>query len=125
MNRIMRTERVCGTDGTWAQAIKKNNMIFISGQVGVDAQGEVVPGGFEAQARRALDNLIDLLETCGATLENLASITVYVTDMGNRPIFAKVRSAYFMANPPTSTIVEVNALYAPDVLVEVNGVAIL
>lgn len=125
MKRIMQTAQICGTDGTWAQATQTDNMLFISGQVGTDAKGDLVGADFASQAKQALENLKLLLETGGATLEDLAAITVFVTDMKNRPTFAKIRSEYFTKNPPASTIVEINQLYAPEVLIEVNGIAVL
>ncbi len=125
MKRIMKTDQVCGTDGTWAQAIQGGNMLFISGQVGTDAKGDLVGADFASQAKQALENLRLLLEAGGATLEDLAMITVLVTDMKNRPAFAKIRSEYFLENPPASTIVEISQLYAPEVLIEINGIAVL
>lgn len=125
MKRIMKTDQVCGTDGTWAQATQKGNMLFISGQVGTDSDGNLVGTDFASQATQALENLRLLLEAGGATLKDLAMITVLVTDMKNRPIFAKIRREYFLENPPASTIVEVSQLYVPEVLIEINGIAVL
>lgn len=125
MERLMKTDQVGGTDGTWAQATKKCNMLFISGQVGANLQGDMVGSDFDSQAKQALDNLVAMLEAGGGTLEDLAMITVFVTDMKNRSAFAKIRSEYFKENPPASTIVQINQLYALDVLVEVNGIAVL
>jgi reactive intermediate/imine deaminase len=125
MKRMMETEKVCGTDGTWAQATKRGNMVFVSGQVGLDANGVLVGPDFASQARQALENLVNMLEAAGATLEDLANITVFVTDMANRPTFAAIRREYFEKNPPASTIVEIKQLYAPEVLVEINGIAVV
>lgn len=122
--RLIETDKVGGTDGTWAQVTRKGSLVFISGQVGLDKAGTVV-GGFEAQARRCLDNLVDVLEAAGGSLKDLMQITVFVKDMAQRPIFAKVRDAYFRANPPASTIVEIKRLFMDDVLLEVNGIAVL
>jgi len=124
--RHIGTEKVADTDGTWAQVTRKGSLIFISGQVGMDAKGEFPgEGDFEAQARLALDNLVDVLKTAGGSLEDLMMITVFVTDMANRPTFARVRDAYFRANPPASTIVEITRLFMEGVLIEVNGIAVL
>lgn len=125
MQRIMSTEKVGGTDGTWAQATKAGKLLFISGQVGCNASGDTVGTDFASQARQALDNLVAMLEAGGARLEDLAQITVFVTDMANRPAFAKIRREYFTANPPASTIVQITALCAPDLLIEINGIAVL
>ena len=124
--RLTGTEKVAATDGTWAQVTRKGDLVFISGQVGLDEKGELPrTGGFEAQARLALDNLVDVLKVAGGTLEDLMMITVFVTDMANRPTFARVRDGYFRANPPASTIVEINRLFMDGVLVEINGMAVL
>jgi enamine deaminase RidA (YjgF/YER057c/UK114 family) len=124
--RLTGTEKGAATDGTWAQVTRKGNLVFISGQVGLDKKGELPKSrGFEAQARLALDNLVAVLEAAGGSLEDLMMITVFVTDMANRPTFAWVRDAYFRANPPASTIVEIKRLFMDGVLVEVNGIAVL
>lgn len=123
--RWIGTEKVCDTDGTWAQATRKGKFVFVSGQVGGGPDGEMVSNDFEAQARQALENLKSMLEQAGASMKDLMLITTFVTDMKNRPAFAKVRSEFFTENPPASTIVEINQLYAPEVLVEVNGIAVL
>ena len=124
--RIDGTEKVAGTDGTWSQCTRRGNMLFISGQIALDADGELVGADdFEAQAIQALDNLKAMLEAGGASLEDLMMINVYVTDMDNRPIFARVRDGYFRDNPPSSTIVEIKRLCMDELLLEVNGIAVL
>jgi enamine deaminase RidA (YjgF/YER057c/UK114 family) len=124
--RKIGTETVAETDGTWAQVTRKGNLVFISGQVGLDQKGNFPGAGdFESQARLALDNLVSVLKAAGGRLDDLMMITVFVTDMGNRPTFARVRDAYFRANPPASTIVEIKRLFMDGVLVEVNGIAVL
>jgi len=124
--RIVGTDRVASTDGTWAQCTKKSNLLFISGQVALNAQGNVVGiDDFATQAKQALNNLVAMLKESGATLEDLMMITVFVTDMSNRPIFAKVRNSYFRKNPPASTIVEIKGLCMDKLLIEVNGIAVL
>lgn len=124
--RLVQTDTVGATDGTWAQVTKKGNMVFISGQVGLDQAGNLVGReDFEAQARQCLDNLEQVLKAVGGSLKDLMMITVFVKDMAQRPIFAQVRDAYFRANPPASTLVEVKRLFMDEVLLEVNGIAVL
>ena len=94
--RLIGTDKVAATDGTWSQVTRKGNFVFVSGQVSLDSDGNLVgEGDFEQQARQALDNLVACLESVGAHLDNLMMITVFVTDMNNRTIFAKVRDGYF------------------------------
>jgi reactive intermediate/imine deaminase len=124
--RIVNSEKVASTDGTWAQYTSKGNLLFISGQVALDAKGNIIGrDDFEKQAKQTLDNLVTMLKAGGANLEDLMMITVFVTDMSNRSIFAKVRKAYFRKNPPASTIVEVKRLCTDGLLIEVNGIAVL
>jgi 2-iminobutanoate/2-iminopropanoate deaminase len=124
--RIIGTEKVAPSDGTWSQCTRRGNLLFVSGQVALDSTGEVVgKGNFEMQAKQALDNLIAMLEAGGGTSEDLMMITVFLTDMQNRPTFAKVRDAYFRANPPASTLVEIRRLVMDDLLIEINGIAVV
>ena len=124
--RITGTDGVASTDGTWAQCTRKSNLLFVSGQVALNAQGNVVGiNDFGTQAKQALDNLVTTLKEGGATLEDLMMITIFVTDMSNRPIFAKIRNSYFRKNPPASTIVEIKRLCMDELLIEVNGIAVL
>lgn len=126
MKRIMGTEKVANTDGTWVQATRAGNLVFISGQVPLDSDGELVgKDDFKLQARQCLDNLVAMLEDSGASLKDLASITVFLTDMNNRKDFAEVRKDYFSDNPPASTLVEINRLFMDDILLEINGIAVL
>lgn len=125
-DRILGTEKVATTDGTWAQCTRKGKLLFISGQISLDARGDLVgKDNFEKQAVQALDNLAGMLEVAGAGLADLMMITVFVTDMDNRPIFARVRSKYLKENPPASTIVEIKRLCMDELLIEVNGIALL
>jgi len=124
--RVVNSEKVASTDGTWAQYTRKGNLLFISGQVALDAKGNIIGrNSFEKQAKQALDSLVTMLKAGGANLEDLMMITVFVTDMSNRSIFAKVRKSYFRKNPPASTIVEVKRLCTDGLLIEVNGIAVL
>lgn len=126
MKRLIGTEKVASTDGTWAQATRKGNLLFISGQVPLDNHGELVgEGNFSAQAKQTLDNLVAMLNSGGATIKDLASITVFMTDMKNRVEFAKIRKAYFEKNPPASTVVEINKLFMDEIMIEINGIAVL
>jgi reactive intermediate/imine deaminase len=124
--RLIATERVAATDGTWAQVTRKGNLVFISGQVALDKSGNLVgKGDFEAQAKQCLENLVDVVQAAGGSLKDLMMITVFVKDMAQRPIFARVRDGYFRPDPPASTIVEIKRLFMDEVLVEVNGIAVL
>jgi 2-iminobutanoate/2-iminopropanoate deaminase len=100
-------------------------MIFISGQLARDRQGNVVgKGDMRAQLRQVGENIKAALEAAGATLNDLVKTTTYVTDIEEFFKHVEVRMEYFGAALPTSTTVEVRRLAHADFLVEVEAVAI-
>jgi enamine deaminase RidA (YjgF/YER057c/UK114 family) len=62
----------------FSAAVEANGFVFLSGQASVDAQGNIVPGSFEEQMRRALQNVTDILRSAGLGLENVVRVTSYV-----------------------------------------------
>ena len=100
-------------------------MIFISGQLARDRQGNVVgQGDMRAQLHQVGENVKAALEAAGASLSDLVKTTTYVTDIEEFFKHVAVRMAYFGAALPTSTTVEVRRLAHPDFLVEIEALAI-
>ncbi len=101
-------------------------MLFISGQVALDAKGQLVGSGdFSAQAEQVFRNLKVALDSEGASFRDVVKITTYVTDMTHRDDLQKVRSKYFSSEPPASTLVGVTALANPEFMLEIEAIAIL
>ena len=101
-------------------------LVFISGQAPVSADGQVVGAGdFEAQARQVMRNLVTVVEEAGATLEDVVKLTVFLTDMQTLHDYTRVKGEFFRGEQPASTAVEVAALALPEMLVEVEAVAVL
>ncbi|MCX5971887.1 MAG: RidA family protein [Coprothermobacterota bacterium] len=124
--RILGTNEVAASDGTWSQCVRRGSVVCISGQISLNSDGQVVgKGDFEAQAKQALDNLMAMLKSAGGSPEDLISINVFLTDIRNRAIFARVRDQYFRDNPPTSTLVEISHLVMEELMIEINGMAVL
>ena len=124
--RILGTNEVAASDGTWAQCVCRGKIVCISGQISLDSDGKVVgKGDFEVQAKQALDNLMAMLKSAGGSSEDLVSINVFLTDIRNRTIFARVRDQYFRDNPPASTLVEISHLVMEELMIEINGIAVL
>ena len=99
--------------------------IFIAGQLARDRQGNVVGAGdMRAQIRQVGENLKAALAAAGATLNDLVKTTTFVTDIEEFFKHVDVRMEYFGALP-TSTTVEVRRLAHPDLLVEVEAIAVL
>jgi 2-iminobutanoate/2-iminopropanoate deaminase len=99
-------------------------MIFVSGQLARDRQGDVVGrGDMRAQLRQVGENIKAALASAGATLSDLVKTTTYVTNIEEYFKHVDVRMEYFGPALPTSTTVEVRRLAHPDFLVEVEVVA--
>lgn len=99
-------------------------LLYVSGQVAWDAGGNLVgKGDVRAQARQAFENLRGVLQAAGGDMANLMKITTYITKLENFPAVAEARSSVFQGELPASTLIVVKALFHPDFLVEVEGVA--
>ena len=86
--------------GPYSQAIASGDMVFCSGQLGLDPQTmELVDGGVAAQADRALRNLASVLDAAGASMSDVVKTTIFLADIGD---FAAVNAVYatFMPDPP-------------------------
>jgi reactive intermediate/imine deaminase len=100
--------------------------IYVSGQVAFDEEGRVVgEDHFETQTRQVFENLKAALAAADASLHNVVKITVFITDMAQLPVFRAVRNAYFTGSPPASSLVEVKSLVLPELLVEVEAIAVV
>jgi enamine deaminase RidA (YjgF/YER057c/UK114 family) len=103
-------------------------LIFVSGQVSMDAEGRLVaPGDFNGQARQVYANLRAALEGAGATPGDVVKLTTYVVNYRPelRPLLAAARSAVFSPEAlPASTLVGVQALAEPGYLIEVEAIAV-
>jgi reactive intermediate/imine deaminase len=118
--------RVAGGGTMYSPAVKVGNALYISGQVAYDAKDAIVgKGDIEAQTRQVFDNMGALLESAGMTFDDVVKINVYLTELANRPGFHKVRQRYFKSDKlPARTLVIVKGLIDPDLLVEVEAVAV-
>jgi len=111
--------------GPYSTAIRSGEMVFASGQLGLDPQvGALVPGGIEAETRQALTNLQSVLESAGSELEQVVKTTVFLQDMADFPRMNAVYAEFFVGNPPARSTVQVAAL-PKDGKVEIEAIAIL
>jgi 2-iminobutanoate/2-iminopropanoate deaminase len=108
-----------------AQAYKAGDFIFISGQAALDLEGNIVgEGDFDTQAVQAFENLRAVLAAGGSGMEKLIKVTIYVTDMANFESVVAIRERYFSSPWPADTLVEVSALALPELMIEIEGVAL-
>ncbi len=102
------------------------SLIFLSGQLSRDSEGRLVGAGDMAeQTRQAIRNMQTVLEAAGGTLEDIVSIVVYTTDIRQFREIVEARMEFFKDKLPTSTIVEVNHLADPGLLIEFQAIAAL
>jgi 2-iminobutanoate/2-iminopropanoate deaminase len=107
-----------------SQGIKFGNLLFVSGQAGYDDNGQIVAGGFRAQGEQAFSNLRRALEAGGSGLGNVLKVTIFLTDMQSQfEDVVALRRKFWTEPYPADTIVQVNALYLPEVLIEIEAIA--
>lgn len=102
------------------------SLIFLSGQLSRDADGKLVgPGDMAEQTRQAIRNMDLIMREAGGTLDDIVSIVVYTTDIRQFKEIVAARMEFFKDKLPTSTIVEVNHLADPGLLIEFQATAVL
>ncbi len=109
----------------YSHAIRVGNTIYVSGQIGLAENGELAPGGFEGQARQALENLKRVLEAAGATIRDIVKLNTYVKNMEDMTGYRELRRTYFADHYPASTLVQIVALARPDLLIEIEAIAVV
>ena len=104
----------------------EGKVLHVSGQVAQDATGSVMgKGDIRAQTRQVLENIRTVLAGAGGTMDDVARVTVYVTDMSGLGQIHEVRGQYFRRPYPASTLVEVKRLVKPEYLIEIDAVAVI
>jgi reactive intermediate/imine deaminase len=106
--------------------VPASRLVFISGQVPLDAAGELVGAGdFAAQARQVFKNLTAALEAAGAGWSDVVKLGYFVRDVGEMPAARRIRDEYVdTERPPASTLIEVSSLFRDDVLIEIDAIAV-
>jgi len=102
-------------------------LVAVAGQVAIDERGEVVgPGDARAQAERVFENLRLALASAGATFDDVVKLTCFLTDMSILPVVREVRDRHLDPDrPPASTAVQVVSLVSPELLLEIDALAVV
>jgi 2-iminobutanoate/2-iminopropanoate deaminase len=101
-------------------------MVFIAGQTASDHDGKVVGvGDAKAQTRFILGKIQRAVEAAGGTINDVVALNVFTTDVGNHRDINETRREVLGSNFPTSTMVQVVALARPELLLEINAVAVI
>jgi len=111
--------------GPYSQAVKLNDLLFVSGNIPIDpATGDIVPGGIEAQTEQVLKNLRAVVEASDSELGKVVKTTVFLKNMDDFTAFNAVYSKAFGEHKPARSTVEVARL-PKDVLIEIECIASL
>jgi reactive intermediate/imine deaminase len=111
----------------YAHAVRaEGSLLFVSGVVPVDERGALVGGDdVVEQARAVFRNLGEVLTAAGATFADVIKVSVFLTDIDDRPLINPVRQEVFGTARPASTLVEVSRLAIPGAKIEVEAVAVV
>lgn len=89
----------------FSAAVEANGFVFVSGQASVDGNGVIIPGDFEEEMRRSMQNVIDILQSAGLTLSNVVRVTSYVHDPTDLPLYNQLYREYFSRPFPARTTI--------------------
>ena len=110
----------------YTDAVRIDQLLFVSGCVPVDAEGGLVGGDdVVEQARQTFANIGAVLDTAGSSFADVVKVTVFLTDIDDRPKINPVRQEVFGESRPASTLVEVSRLAIPGAKIEVEAVAVV
>lgn len=121
---IIRTEKAPAAVGPYSQAVKTENMIFTSGQIGINPLTGQLRLGIEDQTRQVLANLAAVLAAAGSSMDQIVKTTIFLTDMAEFGTVNGIYAEAFSGDPPARSTVQVAALPL-GALVEIEAVALL
>lgn len=120
---IIKTSKAPAAIGPYSQAIAANQIIFVSGQLGlIPESGEMAGPDFTSQARQALNNMTQVLKAAGTDLDKVASVDVFLTNIDDFAEFNTIYQEFFTNHKPARAVVAVKSL-PKAALVEIKCIA--
>ncbi|HOW74968.1 MAG TPA: RidA family protein [Candidatus Competibacteraceae bacterium] len=108
---MINTDQAPAAIGTYSQAVKVGNTVYLSGQIPLDpATMQLAEGGMEAQIRRVFDNLAAVARASGGSLADTVKLNVFLTDLGHFALVNQIMAAYFQEPYPARAAIGVAAL---------------
>ena len=109
-----------------SQGFRVGDLVFLSGHAAIAPNGELVGiDDFDAQAEQTFRNLEATLAAAGSSLAQIIKVTIYLTDMANFPKVMELRERWFTQPWPADTIVEVSSLALPELMIEIEAIAVV
>jgi len=122
---IIETPSAPAAIGTYSQAVRCGNTVYLSGQIPLDpATGQLVEGAVEVHIRRVFDNLRAVCQAAGGDLKDIVKLNVFLTDLGNFAEVNRIMAMYFQAPFPARAAIGVSALPKGS-MVEMDAVVVL
>lgn len=122
MKSTINTDKAPSAIGTYSQAVKVKNTVYLSGQIPLIPETmEVIEGGFAEQAQQVFKNLAAVCEAAGGEINDMVKVNIFMTDLSNFATVNEVMSQYFNEPYPARAAIEVSRL-PKDVAIEIDGV---
>lgn len=122
MKEVISSNKAPGAIGPYSQGIVAGGLVFVSGQLPIDAATGVMAEGIEQQTRQSLTNIQHILSEAGLTMKDVVKTTVFLADMSLFGDMNKVYATFFETDCPARSAVAVKAL-PKDALVEIECIA--
>jgi reactive intermediate/imine deaminase len=121
---VIHTECAPAAIGTYSQAIRTGNTVYLSGQIGLDPYSMDLVEGIEAQIRRVFDNLKAVCEAAGGSLADIVKLNIFLIDLANFQLVNQIMGEYFAQPYPARAALGVASL-PRGALVEMDGIVVL
>ena len=121
---IIQTKGAPAAIGTYSQAVKVGNTVYLSGQIGLDPVSMEMVGTIEAQIHRVFDNLKAVSEEAGGSLNDIVKLNIYLTDLVHFALVNSIMAEYFFQPYPARAAVGVASL-PRGAMVEADGVMVI
>lgn len=120
IKQTIQTNHAPAAIGTYSQAVKAGNTVYLSGQIGLDPKSMELVEGIEAQIRRVFDNIKAVTEAAGGTMADIVKLNVFLTDLANFALVSEIMAEYFTAPYPARAAIGVASL-PRGAMVEADG----
>jgi len=122
MKTIISTDKAPSAIGTYSQAVKVNNTVYLSGQIPLIPESmEVISDDFTEQTHQVFKNLVEVCEAAGGNINDMVKVNIFMMDLANFATVNEVMSQYFAQPYPARAAVQVSRL-PKDVQIEIDGI---
>ncbi|MHC4268832.1 MAG: RidA family protein [Planctomycetota bacterium] len=121
--KIISTKNAPQAIGPYSQAVQYNNLLFVSGQIPIEPEtGKIMIGSIKEQANKVLENLKNILNASGSSLNNVLRTTIYLTSLDDYTAVNEIYALFFSDSQPARSTVQVSKL-PMDAQIEIDAIA--